>query len=215
MFRLNAFGQRVICNPYLRFIDPPEGGAGGDGGGGGQPEDLGFPKDTALTEMTVEQQAAYWRNQAKVQQKKADEKSDYDKLKADSEELARVKAKNATDEEKAIEEARREGENIGAERYLRDAVKGRFQALTGKTDEEVETAFAHIDPKSFVDDKGDIVADKLKTFADVFGKKDDSGKHKDPVAEALERQRQAASGSGSSISEKRKATRESMTKTKA
>lgn len=175
----------------------------------------GFPSDTAVADMKPEEQAAYWRAESKKQQKKADEKSDYDKLKADSEELARVKAKNATDEEKAIEEARREGENIGAERYLKDAVKGRFQALTGKTDEEVETVFAHVDPKSFVDEKGDIVAGKLKTFAEGFGKKDEGGKHKDPVAEALERQRQAASGSGSSISEKRKATRESMTKPKA
>ena len=215
MFRLNAFGQRIICNPYLRFIDPPSGGDGGSGGGGNQPEDLGFPKDTAVAEMTPEQQAAYWRNQAKVQQRKADERSDYDKLKADSAELEKLRADNATDAEKALEDARREGENIGAERYLKNAVTAEFRALTGKTKEEVDAVFAHVDPKSFVDDKGDIVADKLETFAAGFGKKDDGGKHKDPVAEALERQRQAASGSGSSISEKRKETRESMTKTKA
>ncbi|WP_382307295.1 hypothetical protein [Herbiconiux sp. UC225_62] len=214
MFRINAFGQRIYCNPYLRFVDPPEGTENG-GGGGGNPDDLGFPKDTPLTDMTPEQQAAYWRNEAKKQQKRAEGFSDYEQLKADAAELARLKAENATEQEKAIEEARRDGENIGAERYLKDAVQGRFQALTGKTEEEVATAFAHVDPKSFTDDKGAIDADKLKAFAEVFGTKTPSGNTPDPVAEALARQRAAGGGSGSSIAEKRKETRESLTKSKA
>ena len=121
------------------------------------------------------------------------------------------KADEATEQEKALEAARQQGENIGAERYLRDAVIGRFQALTGRTDEEVATTFAHVDPKSFTDDKGDIVADKLKAFADTFGSKN-GGKPVDHVAAALAAQRAAAGGAGSSIAEKRKQTRESMTK---
>lgn len=214
MFRLNAFGQRIICNPYLRFVDPPEGGDNGSGGGD-QHEDLGFPKDTPLTEMTAEQQAAYWRNDSKKRQKILAGMSDYEQRKADSERLAELEAENATEAERALGEARREGENIGAERYLKNAVTAEFRALTGKTKDEVDAVFAHVDPKSFVDDKGDIVVEKLENFAAGFGKKDDSKQHEDPVAAALARQRQAASGSGSSISEKRKATRESMTKTKA
>jgi hypothetical protein len=173
----------------------------------------GFPSETRVEDMTAPQQAAYWRNQSKVQQSKVESLSDYAKLKADSEELARVKAENATEQEKLVEQARLEGENTGAERYLTDAVTGRFQALTGKTDEEVATAFAHVDPKSFLDDKGAIVADRLKAFADIFGKSAGS-KQEDPVAAALARQRAAGGGSGSSISEKRKETRDSLSKTK-
>jgi hypothetical protein len=171
----------------------------------------GFPANTPVEDMTPVQQAAYWRDQSKKQQKIADSRSDYDAMKAAADELAQRKADEATEQEKALEAARQEGENIGAERYLRDAVIGRFQALTGRTDEEVATTFAHVDPKSFTDEKGDIVADKLKAFADTFGPKD-GGKPVDHVAAALAAQRAAAGGAGSSIAEKRKQTRESMTK---
>lgn len=171
----------------------------------------GFPSDTAVDDMTPQQQAAYWRDQSKKQQKIAEDRKDYDDLKEKADKLAKIEADNATDQEKALEDARRQGENIGAERYLKDAVMGRFQALTGKTDDEVATTFAHVDPSSFTDDKGEIVAEKLKAFADTFGTPAGS-KQEDVVAAALARQRAAGGGSGSSIQEKRKATRESMTK---
>lgn len=175
----------------------------------------GFPANTPVDQMTPAQQAAYWKDQSKKQQKIAEGRSDYDAMKAAADELAQRKADEATEQEKAIEAARQAGENIGAERYLRDAVIGRFQALTGRTDEEVATTFAHVDPKSFTDDKGDIVADKLKAFADTFGPKDAGGKPVDHVAAALAQQRAAGGGAGSSIAEKRKQTRESMTKKSA
>lgn len=180
----------------------------------------GFPPETAVADMaTAEEREAYWRNQSKVQQKKAESYSDYDQRKADSEELARVKAESATEHDKAVEEARKQGENIGAARYLKDAVKGRFQALTGKTDEEVDTAFAHVDPSSFTDDKGEILADKLKSFADVFGKKADESTPSntppaDPVREAMERARNGAGAGGSSgsIADLKAKAKEALTK---
>jgi hypothetical protein len=172
----------------------------------------GFPSDTPVADMKPEEQVAYWRNESKKQQKRADGMSDYEQRKADSEELARVKAANATEQEKAVEEARKQGENIGADKYLPDAVKGRFQALTGKTDEEVDTAFAFVDPKSFLDDKGVIDATKLKAYADVFGKNNDDSKTlTDPVAAALAAKQKASGGSGSSMADKRKETREKLT----
>lgn len=172
----------------------------------------GFPSNTPVDQMTTAQQAAYWKDQSKKQQKIAEGRSDYDTLKAAADELAQRKADEASEHDKALAAARQDGENIGAERYLRDAVIGRFQALTGRTDEEVATTFAHVDPKSFTDDKGDIVAEKLKAFADTFGPKDSSGKPVDHVAAALAASRAAGGGAGSSIAEKRKQTRESMTK---
>lgn len=174
----------------------------------------GFPSETPVADMTPEQQAAYWRDQAKKQQKK-NEGIDLAKLQAAADELEALKAAGATDQEKALDEARREGENIGAEKYLKDAVTARFQTLTGKTDEEIETIFAHVDAKSFTDDKGVIDATKLKAYADTFGAPAGGKQNEDPVAAALARQRAAGGGSGSSISEKRKEVRESMTPTKA
>lgn len=226
MFRINAFGRRIYCNPYLRFVDPPEGGNAGQGGGQELPpeppkpseSDKGFPDATPVAEMSTEQQLAYHRYHSRKHESGERElqrrQADFDKFKADSAELTQLKTANATAEEKALEDARREGENIGAERYLKDAVKGRFQGITGKPDDEVNTIFEHVDPSTFTNDQGDIDAEKLRKYADTFGKPDTGGDH-DPIADALARQRQAGGGSGSSISEKRKEVRESMTRKSA
>jgi hypothetical protein len=172
----------------------------------------GFPAETPLEQMTSEQQAAYWKFQARKHENEAKSRADYDDLKAKADELAELKAKSQTEQEKALEEARdkalREGENIGAERYLKDAVMGRFQALTGKSDDDVAKAFAHVDAHSFVDEKGDLNVAALQEFAGTFGPTDSgNGTPADPVKAALERQRNgaAAGGSGSgSIAEMRK-----------
>ncbi len=171
----------------------------------------GFPAETPIEQMTAEQQAAYWKFQARKHENEAKSRADYDDLKAKADELAQIKAANQTDQEKALndarDEARREGENIGAERYLKDAVMGRFQALTGKNDDDVAKAFAHVDAHSFVTDTGDLDVDALKEFAGTFGSATSSSTPADPVKAALERQRNGAaagsSGSGS-INEMRK-----------
>lgn len=222
MFRINAFGQRVYCNPRLTFVDPPEGGNGGQGGDAGaaggadNAGDKGYPENTAVADMTTDQQLAYHKYHSRKHEDRERElqrrQADYDKYKADSDELAQLKAQNATAEEKALEDARRDGENIGAARYLKEAVKGRFQGLTHKTSDEVDKIFAHVDALTFTDDKGDINVTALTEYAATFGTNDGNGTTEDPVAEALKRQRQAGGGSGSSISDRRKATRESMTR---
>jgi hypothetical protein len=223
MFRFNAFGQRVYCHPRIVFIDPADG-AGGSGSGSSTDEgkggdehgdsDKGFPANTPWREMTHEQQAAYWRDKSQKHERTANARKDYDTI---AQELADLKNANQSDAEKELEdareEARRQGENIGAQRYLKDAVKGRFQGLTRKTDDEVETIFAHVDPATFTDDKGEIDLEQLRAYAATFDTKntdDDSGR--DPVAAALGRQRRAGGGAGVSIAEKRKQVRESMTK---
>lgn len=232
MFRFDAFGQRIICKPRLMFKD----GGGSGGGGGGETDqdkaarlaaeaaaflkDNGFPKDTKVDDMEPLQQAAYWRDMSKKQQKLAEGKADPDDLKAAQDELAELKKNQLSDQDKALETARevarREGENIGSEKYLRAAVTAKFQLLTGKKDDEIETIFGVVDPKQFLDDKGEIIAAKLEAYAATFGAADESaGKEKDPVAAALARTRAAGGGKRSSISEKRKEVRESMSPTKA
>lgn len=225
MYRTNAFGQRISCTPRIRFVEPPDGGQGSggagsqaEGGSGDRGADKGgFPDGTPLEQMTEAQQIAYWKHQSRKHENAAKARADYDDLKAKADELAQLKAANQTEQEKALEEAReaarREGENIGAERYLKDAVMGRFQALTGKSEDDVAKAFAHVDAHSFVTDKGDLDVDALKEFASTFGAASTQGTPADPVKAALERQRtgSAAGGSGSgSISEMRKARLEKL-----
>lgn len=225
MFRINAFGQRIRINPYLRYVTDDDQAAAAAAAAeavriaaeqalaakAAEDAQNGFPGGTPVDQMTEPQKAAYWRHESKKQQKINESHRDYDELKAQAAELATIKAANATEQEKAVEQARREGENIGAERYLREAVKGRFQALTGKTSAEVDTTFAHVDPKSFTDDKGEILADKLQTFAATFvTKAGGSGDEPDPVRAALERQRGGGSGGAGSIAELQAQRREKL-----
>lgn len=190
----DAFGRRHRFTPRLRFIESPEG----EGGGGDST--LGFPAETSVAEMTPEQQAAYWKHQSKAQQKAretAERERDTFKPKADQ--FDQLEQQSLSDQEKALntarDEARREGEVLGAGRYLKEAVKGRFQALTGKSDEEVETAFAHVDAQSFATDGGDLDLDAIKKFADTFGSKAPAGGDPDPVRTAIARM---SGGTGSS-----------------
>jgi hypothetical protein len=179
----------------------------------------GFPGGTPLEHMTVEQQTAYWKHQARKHEGTAKARADYDDLKAKAEELENLKAESQTEQERALsqarEEARREGENLGAARYLTDAVQGRFQALTQKTDEEIATIFEHVDAKSFTDEKGDIDVTKLKGFAETVGGTTSSQAPADPVRAAMERQRQTPGGGHTgSIAEMQRQRVEELSKSK-
>lgn len=201
--KFDSFGRPILCRPRLRFLE------GDDNPGGDQPQ-TGFPADTPVAEMTQEQQLAYWQHQSRKHERRASSRADYDQLKADSEELARLRAENQTDAERALEEAReearREGENLGAQRYLRDAVIGRFQRLTGMDDDETTEAFGDlgIDPAQFVKDDGEIDVDRITKLAARVApagttQTTPSG---DPIKDAMERQQRKPGGtSGGSIAE--------------
>ncbi|WP_413600842.1 hypothetical protein [Curtobacterium sp. Curtsp57] len=205
--KFDSFGRPILCMPRLRFVTDPNPGDPTPGDPTPDPDPSGFPANTPVAEMTQEQQLAYWKHQSRKHERRADERKDYDQLRAAADELATLKAANQTEAEKALaearEEARREGENLGAARYLTDAVKARFQLLTKKTDDEVATAFAHVNANSFVNDQGDINVEALTSFAGTFGASaDPQTPPSDPVRAAMERQQQNPGGtSGGSIAE--------------
>lgn len=233
MFGFDAFGQRVLCSPRLSFMAPKPDptGAGGANKDPAKPkkgdpvefdgEKFDFPAETAVADMTPAESAEYWRHQAKKQQKKLKDAkpADYDQLKADAAELARRKAEELPEQERQLnearDEARREGENIGAERYLKDAVQGKFQALTGMKDEDADKVFAHLDVRSFVDAEGNLDADAIADYASTHGSVAAAGGHgPDPVRDSVRRQRPAGDGGGLSMKERREAARERLTKKK-
>jgi hypothetical protein len=169
-----------------------------------QPTDLGFPANTPWRDMTAEQQSAYWRHQSQGWEQRAKGRDDYDAIKADRDRLA---AANLTDEQRAaqeaIEEARRDGENTGAERYLSAAVRAHFQRLTGLDDEKTTTAFRHVRPESFTDQQGEIDTTALQEFASTFGTNGGagSGAPTDPILQQQQRQQQPGAGGTPSIAE--------------
>jgi hypothetical protein len=228
MFTTDAFGQRVLCSPRLSFMAPKADPAGGGGGGGGGADDqtvefdgekFAFPAKTAVADMTPEQKAEYWRHEAKKQQGKAPKKpADYDQLQADAAELARIRAeqtpKDQREAQERLDEARREGENIGAQRYLGDAIFGRIQGITGLDDDVLNDALEPVDPTYFVDAEGNLDAEKIKKFAGTLAQgSGGQGNVPDPVRDVVRRQQPAGGGGtgGQSMQERREAARERMT----
>ena len=205
--KFDSFGRPILCLPRLRFVENPNPEPTPGVPAPPAPTDPGFPADTPVAEMTSEQQLAYWKHQSRKHERRADERKDYDQLKAAADELAALKAASQTDAERALEqareEARREGENLGAARYLTDAVKAKFQHLTGKSDEEVATAFAHVNAQSFTTDQGDIDGAAHTAFAATYGATAAPQTPPfDPIRFAMEQQQQKPGAtSGGSIAE--------------
>lgn len=224
--RRNAFGQLIPRSPRIITLLPPDDGGSSAGGGastaGADPvapgadagDGNGFPANTPLEQMTEAQQLAYWKHQSRKHEAAAKSRADYDELKRERDELkAAGQTQAEKDLEAAREEARLQGENIGAEKYLGVAIRARFQHLTGKSDDDVAKAFERVDPKSFLDAQGEIDQSALKDFADLFGTNGSgTAQQRDPVREALENQRlNSGTPSTGSIAEMTKQKYEQLT----
>lgn len=185
--------------PQFRYIDPVPGAEAGTPGDKSKDDDLGFPKDTPVDDMTPEQQAAYWKNQSKTQQKIAETEKKkskaYEKFgtvedlqsAADAAEQARLAALD--DNEKAIEAARTAGKaegaqeaSQGASKLLGAAITGMLIAHTKGAQETFEDARARVagaiefaDLTKFVGENGDLDAEKVQTFAKSIGSADSGG----------------------------------------
>ncbi len=158
--------------------DPPAGDPQVTGAGGGDtpPADgskgEGFPSETPLIEMTVEQREAYWKHQARKHEDRVKALGDVDSLKAKAAKFDELEAAKLTPSEKAIEEARAEERaKVLAEqtRTVADRlVAAEFKvALAGrKKPEEVAALLEPLDLTKFLTSDGEVDADKVKTYAD-------------------------------------------------
>lgn len=216
--------------PQFRYLDPVPGAEGGTPPAPGAPapmtppaeEDLGFPKNTPVEQMTPEQSSAYWKNQSKVQQRAREDAEKatkaYEKFgtpealqsAADAAEQARLAALG--DNDRAIEEAkstaRAEGIAQGASTHLATAVTAMLIAHTKGASETVEAATARVeaaiafaDLTKFVGDNGALDAAKVQTFATSIGSKDSGGTDSGgfPLFESMQRQSTPAPGGTGSV----------------
>ncbi len=169
------------------------GAAGSTGGsqsgsqGAGEP-DRGFPANTALADMTTDQQLAYWKFQSRKHEDAAKSlaaRSDYDDVKRRSEqaeaELEALRHAQMTESEKALAAARSEGEQAAraaadaeyAERgrtrgfKLVDAFLSLSMSEGGRLErdrERVTPVLGALDKSKFLTTDGDVDTDALNTF---------------------------------------------------
>jgi alanyl-tRNA synthetase len=132
----------------------------------------GFPADTPVAEMTVDQQAAYWKHQSRKHEERARSREDYDAVKAKAAELDKIREQQMSETEKAVtkarEEALAEGKRQAAaevnSKYTRAMLE---MALTsrGRSTEQVETLLRHVNFESYVAN-GEPDTDAIAAYAD-------------------------------------------------
>lgn len=148
--------------PYLRFLTPED-----ETGGGGGDDTPKFPANTPVTEMTPEQQAAYWRDKARKHEDRVKKYGDLtpEQVQQIQKERDELRQKGQTAEEKAIEEAKEAGraevrQELGRER-LGSALN---KALTGRVADPA--ALLDLDRSKLVKGDGTVDTDALNAWVE-------------------------------------------------
>ena len=207
--------------PWLRYFAPVEG-EGGGGDGTPKDDDLGFPKETPVDQMTPEQQAAYWKHQSKVQQKAREDAekatSAYRKfgtpeeLQSAHDAAEQKRQADLSEADRALEQAKAaakaEGIAEAGARNLGPAITGWLVAHVKGANESIEDATARVagaiafaDLTKFVGDNGELDAEKVQTFARSIGSADSGGDAAGgfTLFDAMQRQNVPAPGSTGSV----------------
>lgn len=158
-----------------------EGGSGGEGGegdSGPKPDavdehgaSLGFPKDTAVKDMNDAQRANYWRNQAKVQQRKAEalerqqsggqNQNQQQNQNGGGSGTVRDQQQGGNEKTGTVDEAaiRREVAKDAATASIRTALAAR-----NKTAEEIDEIVDFLDPTRFLTAENKLDSAKITAF---------------------------------------------------
>lgn len=149
--------------------------------------DLGFPKDTPVAEMSFEQQAAYHKHQSRKHEERNREWVDAaggktaTEIKAERGELETLRQSQLTDSEKALETAKAEGRAEAAAEYAPRMARLAFEtALAHVDDESREILIDSLDLNKVITDTGNIDTAKVKTIVGTLAPADkDTGKQRD------------------------------------
>jgi hypothetical protein len=128
---------------------------------------LGFPKETKVEDMKPEQQAAYWRHQSKVQQKKVP--ANLSELQAAKAELDQIKLKQQTPAEQQLQQVRDETAAATRKEVAAESALTNLRIVLhtrGKSDAEVDGLVEFINPERFLTQDGKVDTAKVMSYAD-------------------------------------------------
>lgn len=144
-----------------------DGGSGGAGGDGGE-FDKNFPEKTPIGAMSQEQQLAYWKWYAQQHETRNKDLLKItggkygEDLKAEMDALEKLRDKDRTDGEKAVEAAKRSGRTEGAA----GAVRLALELALGHDPEKnnLSTLIDALDLTKVLTDDGQVDADKVRAL---------------------------------------------------
>lgn len=125
--------------------------------------DRGYPADTPVSEMTAEQAANYWRTQARKHETTVKKRGDYDQLKADSAELARLRQQTESDTQRATREAADQARTEVRTEMGERLVLAEFRAAAGGriAADRLATLTEDLDLRRYLDSAGDVDAERV------------------------------------------------------
>lgn len=159
------------------------------------PTDPGFPAETPVKDMTVDQQAAYWRHQAQKHEKEWKSWSKVHDLTPDQLQALREKADQhdalerelMSDKDKAILEAREAASSETTAKFAEKLVKAEFKsAAAGRLDAEcLNNVLGPLDLTKFLDKNGDVDEAKVATYVDSIAPAATPPARRGPTASGL------------------------------
>lgn len=127
--------------------------------------------------MTVEQQLAYWRHQARKHEKMAKDRSDYDDLKREAGEARRLRKERETETERAVREAAEKGRSDTLAEVAPRLVLARFEvAAAGRIQpDRLAVLTEDVDLGRYVRADGTVDTDKVASRVDAWAPADTRG----------------------------------------
>ena len=150
-------------------------GDGSDGDGdGSKVNKSGFPDNTPVAKMTVEQQANYWKHQARKHEDRVKAfggltPEQLTQLREKAEKHDKLEYDLASDHEKAITDARTAAAAAAAAMFVPQIVNAQLDAAAarkGVSGEALAKALEFVDHEKFLNDDGAIDAAKVQSFVD-------------------------------------------------
>jgi hypothetical protein len=142
------------------------------------PVDLGFPAETPVKDMTIDQQAAYWKHQSRKHEERS---KAFDGLTPETLASLREKADQhdalerelMSDKDKAIATARDEAAAETTAKFAEKLVKAEFKsASAGRLDaDRLNNILAPLDLTRFLDKNGDVDETKVAAYVDSVAPK--------------------------------------------
>lgn len=136
---------------------------------GANGEDLGYPVNTPVAEMSAKQEAAYWRHKARTHEDRNKAMSDYDDLKRVKEQYDSLVQASQTEHEKAVSEAETRGKTAGLLVAGEQVVEALFRAhaLNRVAEDSVNALLENLDRKRFINSQtGAVDTDRVRQLVD-------------------------------------------------
>lgn len=138
-----------------------------------QGNDLGFPKDTPVAQMTPQQSSSYWQHQSTKHEgryKNLVGDRSFDQARSDFDELDKIRQEQQTPAEQALNTARDEGKAAGIQSERENTAKAVFRGALesqGITGEELDEIASNFTVASYIGDNG-VDTTKITSFAKKF-----------------------------------------------